>query len=460
MTDADVIIVGAGVTGLMLACELSLAGVRPLVLEREPNHRETPKAYGLNGQILRLLRYRGMLDRFGVEVGPAPGFPFGGLDVDLTPVADSPLSVLRVPQPRLERLLAEYAVELGTEIRRGHEVSGVSQRDTEVTVTAPRPLTARYLVGCDGAHSRVRATAGIPFPGTTYPEVNRLGQFATSDVPDGVTRTDRGVFAVGRLGNGAVLMQTTEYETSETDDGPMTLAELCDSIRRVFGEDLPLDQPIRLSRYRFQARQAEKYRDGRIMLAGDAAHQFPSTGIGLNSGMTDAVNLAWKLAATVHGWAPAGLLDSYHDERHFAGERALLHTQAQVALRRGNDPAAQALRQLFTELLTDEQPVRRIAGLIAATDLRYPLPNPDQHPLTGTFAADLKHLSLRPLLFDPADRFRDITEGWSHRIDIQPGPTAMLVRPDGYIAWAATADQADPTLREALTYWFGRAGAR
>src|SRR6202035_3003250 len=188
-------------------------------------------------------------------------------------------------------------------------------------------------------HSKVRNTAGIPFPGTTYPEVNRLAQVTMPgsvtqldngdlDVPGlgriqpGFTRTDHGVFGLGRLASGALLIQTTEDEPADADtDAPMTLTEFRDSIRRVLGADLPLGAATRLSRYQFQARQAERYRDGRILLAGDAAHQFPATAIGLSVGMLDSVNLAWKLAAVISSWAPAGLLDSYHDERHFAGAR-------------------------------------------------------------------------------------------------------------------------------------------
>ncbi|HEX5114252.1 MAG TPA: FAD-dependent monooxygenase [Pseudonocardiaceae bacterium] len=498
--ETDVIVVGGGPTGLMLAGELCLAGVRPLVLERQPYVSETPRAYGLGGQILRLLHCRGLLERFstvGADVGPAARFPFGGVHVDLAPLTDPPLRALRLPQPRLERLLADHAGGLGTEIRRGHEVVGVRQDDATVTVDVrgpdgPNQLTARYLVGCDGAHSRVRDLAGFAFPGTTYPEVNRLGQVTVPDsvthldngdldvagqgrIAAGFTRTDRGVFSFGSLSTGTLLVQTTEEDVAA--DGPMTLTELRDSIRRVLGTDLPLGEPIRLSRYQFQARQAERYRDRRIMLAGDAAHQFPTTGIGLSAGMLDAVNLAWKLAATVRGRAPAGLLDTYHDERHLAGDRALMHSQAQVALRRGHDPAADALRELFQELLLDEQPVRRIAALIAGADIRYPLPG--DHPLTGTFAPDLTlHTdrgatsvaalmpTARPILLDLADRqdVRATAHDWRHRVDVHTATTedrpadAILIRPDAHIAWAATidepADTAAPALRAALTTWF------
>jgi len=331
---------------------------------------------------VELLRYRGLLDRVeaasGRPVVPAPGAPFGGVHLDFSHLADPPLRVVHLPQPQLERLLGERARELGADVRRGHEVAGVSQDGATVAADVRGPdgpyrVTARYLAGCDGAHSKVRDTAGIGFPGTTYPEVNRLAQVTVPDsvtrldngdldVPGlgriraGFTRTDRGVFGFGPLTHGGLLVQTTEDEPADiSDDAPMTLTEFQDSIRRVLGADLPLADVTRLSRYGFQARQAARYRDGRILLVGDAAHQFPATGIGINFGMLDAVNLAWKLAAVIAGWASAGLLDSYHDERHFAGARALRQTQAQVALRRGQDRAAEALRELFGELLADEQ---------------------------------------------------------------------------------------------------------
>ena len=204
--DADVIIVGAGPAGLMLAGELRLAGVRPLVLERQPRLRETPKANGFNGQIVELLRYRGLLARVeaasGRPVRPAPGAPFGGLHLDFSHLADPPMRAVHLPQPRLERLLGEHARELGADIRRGHEVTGVSQDDAAVTADVRGPdgpyrVTARYLAGCDGARSRVRELAGIPFPGTTYPEVNRLAQVT---VPDSVTRLDNGDLDVPGLG--------------------------------------------------------------------------------------------------------------------------------------------------------------------------------------------------------------------------------------------------------------------
>ena len=504
--DADVIIVGAGPTGLMLAGELGLAGVRVLVLERLAQPSETPKAGGLSGQILELLRYRGELERFeAASTGPrpAPRFPFGGMHVDFTHLADPPMQAVPLPQPRLERLLDERAGELGAEIRRGQEVVGLSQDDATVTANVrgsdgQHRVTARYLVGCDGAHSRVRDLAGIPFPGTTYPEVQRLAAVTVPDsvtvlengdlevagvgrISFGFTRTERGEFAVGSTDPAVLGLFTSEDESADYDDDePMTLTELRDSIRRVLGVDLPLGEPTRLIRFTFQARQVERYRDGRILLAGDAAHLFPAPGVALNAGLIDTVNLAWKLAAAIHGWAPARLLDTYHDERHFAGERTLLHTRAQVALRRGYDPAAEALRELFQELLVDEQPLRRVGALMAGSDIRYPLPGHDHHALIGTFAPDLTlrtdqgttsvaelMRSARPVLLDLADRpdLRAIARDWQHRVDVHTADTdhrpadALLIRPDARIAWAATIDEPTDTaalaLREAFSGWFG-----
>ncbi|MEV4002344.1 FAD-dependent monooxygenase [Actinomadura sp. NPDC049753] len=505
--DADVIIAGAGPTGLMLACELRSAGVRPLILERRPQRRDTPKAGGLGGQILELLRYRGLLERFEeacTDPVPAPRFPFGGVHVDFTRLPDPPMHALPLPQQSLERLLDERAEELGAEVRRGHQVTGVSQDDAAVTMEVRGPdgtyqVSARYLVGCDGGRSRVRDRAGIGFPGTTYPEVNRLAQVTLPDtvtvlgdgdldVPGfgtiraGFTQTERGMFGLGSSPDSRIVsLYTNEDEATEyDDDAPMTVAELQASVRRVLGADLPVGEAHRLSRFTFQARQAERYRHGRILLAGDAAHLFPATGVAINAGMLDAVNLAWKLAAVVHGRAPSGLLDTYHSERHLAGARTLLHTRAQVALRRSHDPAAEALRELFQELLTDEQPLRRMGALLSGADIRYPMPGAAHHPLAGAFAPDLTlHTdqgitsvaelmrSARPVLLDLADRsdLREAARGWEHRVDVRTAKTgerpadALLIRPDAHIAWAAAVDEpagtAAPALRQALSDWFG-----
>jgi 2-polyprenyl-6-methoxyphenol hydroxylase-like FAD-dependent oxidoreductase len=508
VTDADVIVVGAGPTGLMLAVELRLVGVRPIVLERLPRIRDVPKAGGLSGQIIDLLRYRGLLDRFETAGGPRPTtrpiprFPFGGVHVDFTPLDDPPMQAVPLPQPQLERVLDELARELGADVRRGCEVVGLTQDDAMVSVEVrapdgPRAMTARYLVGCDGASGRVRDLAGIPFPGITYPEVQRVGTVTPPDsvtvldngdievagfgrIAFGFTPTERGVFAQGSTTPGMLGLFTSEDEDTEYDDEtPMTVAELRDSVRRVLGVDLDLQEATRLTRFTFHARQVERYRDGRILMAGDAAHLFPAPGVALGAGMLDSVNLGWKLGAAVHGWAPAGLLDTYQDERRLAADRTMLHAQAQVALRRGHDAAADALRDLFLELLVDEQPLRRIGALMAG-DVRYPLPGHEGNAVIGTFAPDLAlrtdggptsvavlMRAARPVFIDLTDRpdLRETARDWQHRIDIHTAETdhrpadALLLRPDAHVAWAATvdepADTAVPALRAALAVWVG-----
>jgi 2-polyprenyl-6-methoxyphenol hydroxylase-like FAD-dependent oxidoreductase len=500
MTQTDVVIVGAGPTGLMLAVELALAGVRPLVFERRQEIGTVAKAGGLSGHVLQFLRHRDLGERVKAEAsGPfgASKLPFGGLHIDFAPLDQSPVQVLPLPQEQLQRLLEDHAKELGAEVRRGCEVVGLAQSNEEATVQfhgpdGPRQLSTRYLVGCDGVRSRVRELAGIPFPGEVYPEVNRLvattmpaavavredGDFdipALGRVRAGFTRTERGEFAISSHKPGELGLYTSEDEGEGgdyDDNTAMTLAEFQESVRRVLGAPIPLGEPRRLTRFAFGARHAQRYRDGRILLAGDAAHQFPAPGVALGVGLLDAVNLGWKLAGVVAGWASDALLDTYHDERRLIGERTMLHTQAQVALRRGHDPAAVALRELFSELVCDEQPLRRLGAMIAGSDIHYGRPDSESHVLNGAFAPSLDGLpelmrAARPVFLDLADRpeLRQIARPWADRVDIhvaeaQDRPAdALLIRPDVHVAWAAAVDESAESaafsLREALTRWFG-----
>ena len=491
-SDTDVIVVGAGPTGLTLATELRLHGARALVLDRLLHPREEGKAGGFGGRICTLLRFRGEWERCTAASGqpqPAPRFPFGGLHVDLTQLADPPMEALVLPQPRMEAGFVERAGGLGADVRRGHEVIGLEQDDDGVAVDVRGPdgeyrLTARYVVGCDGVRSPVRRMAGIAFPGVTYPEVNRLGSFAMPDsitrrddggfdvpglgvLPFGYTQTERGVFAISSYGpdTGAFGVYTAEDEDRTFDDDePLTVDEFAASIRRVLGGDVPLGEPRRLTRFTYHARHVETYRAGTVFVAGDAAHQFPSGGVAVTAGMLDVVNLAWKLAGAIAGWAPDGLLDTYHAERHYAGARTLLHTQAQLALRRGLDEPANALRAVFAELLADESAARRVGAMIAGADISYPMP--DAHPLAGVFAPELEVdgrrvcdvvQTARPLLLDFAGGL-DVA-GWDDRVDVRVEPAvrrpadALLIRPDGHVAWAG--DGAADGLPEALAHWFG-----
>jgi 2-polyprenyl-6-methoxyphenol hydroxylase-like FAD-dependent oxidoreductase len=500
--DVDVVVVGAGPTGLMLAGELAGSGTRTLLLERRPEPSKAAKAGGLAGQILQLLLHRGELDRFRAEaVGPepAPRFPFGGLQLDFTRLENPPMRGMLLPQPRLEAVLADRATERGAEVRRGHEVVGLRQDEDAVTVEVVGPdgvyeVIARFLVACDGGRSRVRDLVGIPFAGMSLPEVERLASVTVpasvtvrddggldvpgvGTIPFGYTATERGVFACSGA-NGTMGVYTAEVEATEYDDEPMTLAELGASVSRVLGIDLPLGQPLRMTRFGYSAKQAATYRDGRVFLAGDAAHLFPSGGVALNAGMLDAANLAWKLAAAVQGWAPPDLLDTYSKERRAAAERTLLHTRAQVALRRGYGPGGDALRTLFLELTADEPPLRRLGALMAGTDVGSS--TSDAHPLVGTYVTaqtlnaapeDPRFAGIlagsRPALLDLAERadLRELLAPWDDRIDVIVKPMderpadALLVLPDGRIAWAAPVGELrDPsavTLRAAATNWFG-----
>jgi 2-polyprenyl-6-methoxyphenol hydroxylase-like FAD-dependent oxidoreductase len=405
-----------------------------------------------------------------------------------------------LPQPRLEGVLAERATERGADVRRGHEVVGLCQDDDAVTVEVrgpdgPYEVASQFLVGCDGGRGRVRDLAGVPFPGTSLPEIERLASVTVPDsvtvlddggldvpgvgaIPFGYTATERGVFACSGMG-GTMGVYTAEIEaTAYDDDVPMTVAELSASVRRVLGIDLPLGEPLRMTRFGYSAKQADTYRAGRVFLAGDAAHLFPAGGVAVNAGMLDAANLAWKLAGSVQGWAPPGLLDTYTEERRAAAERTLLHTRAQVALRRAYGPGGDALRALFLELTADEQPLRRLGALMAGTDIGSPMS--DAHPLVGTLATDrtlhvdhedprfagmlrkgrpvLLDLADRTDLLEPAGRWRGRVDVVSATIDERPAD-ALLLLPDARIAWAAAVDEpgetALPALGEALTTWVG-----
>lgn len=504
--EVDVVVVGAGPTGLMLAGELGEAGVRTLLLERRPEPSEVAKAGGLAGQILQLLHYRGELDRFRqasvdpAQSEPAPRFPFGGMHLDFTQLDDPPMRAMLLPQSRLEGVLAERAIERGADVCRGHEVVGLRQDGDAVTVEVRGPdgryeATARFLVGCDGGRSRIRELAAIPFPGTSLPEIERLASVTVPDsvtvledggldipgvgkIPFGYTATERGVFACSGMG-GTMGVYTAEIEATEYDDeAPMTIAELSASVTRVLGVDLPLGQPLRMTRFGYSARQADTYRNDGVFLAGDAAHLFPAGGVAVNAGMLDAANLGWKLAGSVQGWAPRGLLDTYTEERRAAAERTLLHTRAQVMLRRGYGPGGDALRALFLELTADEQPLRRLGALMAGTDIRSP--QSDAHSLVGTYATDralhaehqdprfagLLHKG-RPVLLDLAGHanLRGCAGRWADRVDVVSATTddrpadALLILPDARIAWVAAVDEpgetAVPALGQAMAEWFG-----
>jgi 2-polyprenyl-6-methoxyphenol hydroxylase-like FAD-dependent oxidoreductase len=513
----DVVIAGAGPNGLMLACELGLAGVRPIVLDPLPGPNPQPRANGVTGQGVRLLDHRGF---YSVLAGtaespqPSPWAMFAAFALDLSGVEDPQAFMVPVQQPRLVRVLAERAGEYGVDIRWGHRLTGFDQDADGVTVQVDGPdgayqLPAQYFVGADGGTSQTRKRAGIEFPGmTSHDAVARMafGVLPPDDwvdpdsgaleipgwgrvPPTPFYRAERGVFACRRLGDRAVVF-TMELDRSarqepvdgHDDEAPVSLAEIEASVERVLGVNVPLrsaspDTPLDLRRfYGINSRIASQYQAGRVFLVGDAAHvHSPIGGPGLNLGLQDAVNLGWKLAAVVGGGAEPALLDTYQAERRPAAERVIMHSRAQLALVR---PGAEvtALRELFAELLGDPETVGRLSNLVSGADNRYQV-GPDAHPLVGRWVPDFAVVSGgatqrvaevarsgRPLLID-------LTEGAvvaaaepdiADRITVVAGrptgdvaATALLVRPDGYVAWASSAPEPEvDELRRVLRPWF------
>ncbi|MEV4559298.1 FAD-dependent monooxygenase [Kitasatospora sp. NPDC049285] len=482
----DVAIAGAGPNGLMLACELALAGVRPLVLERLAEPSEEQRANGLVGQVVRMLDRRGLYERLtapGAIPEPTPGFVFGAFPLDLSDLPENPLYVLPVPQRRIEQMLAERAAELGVEVRRGHEVVGLTQGPTSVTIElrGREPVEAAYLVGADGGRSAVRRLAGIDFPGvTTDDSVSRTGHVGVTPEqvgPDGGLivpgfgvvppfrhlRTERGLVAWAPFPGRTPLLSTVEWD--QPAEGEASLDELRASVGRVLGADVPLGVPTgegpHLMRRLFggNTRIAARYRAGRVFLLGDAAHVHSAIGgPGLNLGLQDAVNLGWKLAAAVHGHAPEGLLDSYEAERSPVARRVAMHTQAQTLLvRPGGDVTA--LRELLGELIAQPTTRQHLADLLAGADVHYPMGRATG-PLVGRWAPDLPGLreltrTARPLLLDPTGTLD--AGRWATHVDTVTVPqldTAMLLRPDCYVAWQGDTAEG---LHEALGTWLAAA---
>lgn len=497
-TDADVIVAGAGPTGLMLACELRLAGADVVVVERLAERTGESRAGGIHSRTLEVLDQRGILDRFLAEGEPQPVGHFSGLYLEFDESESRHPYPLMILQSAVERLLEERAVELGVRIRRSAAVSGIRQDAETVTVELETGgeggarLSARYLVGCDGGRSTVRKLAGIGFPGTEATMTALIGDVELPDLPEDyvwVRRTPGGDYSAIAFEPGWYRVITSEYDRVADRDEPATFEQLRESLIRVAGTDFGMRAPRWVSRFNDAARQAAEYRRGRVLLAGDAAHiHFPAGGQGLNMGVQDAVNLGWKLASVVLGRAPEELLDTYHAERHPVGERVLHNTRAQAALARPG-AATDALREVFGSLMVFDDVNRVLRHMLTALDVRYPVGG--DHPMEGrrVFDADLKtdagvtgvypllHAA-RPVLLDlrGGGEVAAAAAGWADRVDLVearsedeswpvppvgevPAPAALLVRPDGHVAWAADAVGAAEAaaLRTALTTWFGPA---
>jgi 2-polyprenyl-6-methoxyphenol hydroxylase-like FAD-dependent oxidoreductase len=476
MDDVDVVIVGAGPTGLALAGELRLAGVDCLVLERRSEEPNITRAFAVHARTLELLDARGLADevlRRGIPVRSVAPVPGTALDLGVVP-SRYPL-VLMVPQSGTEQVLERRAIELGADLARGVEVVGLTQDAEGVRLDVvgpggPDTVRARYVVGTDGAHSAVRRLAGIDFVGTQYATHILLADVRLARPPGDTlfgAFTREGLVLFVPFGDG--WFRAIAWDRTREDvplDQPVTLEELRSAFQRIAGDDFGMGEPRWRTRFLSERRQARTYRVGRVFLAGDAAHvHSPVGGQGMNTGIQDAMNLGWKLAATLQGWAPRGLLDTYQEERHPIGALVLRMTDGLYRLVISRTRFGAAWRRAAIRTLLNLPPARRrIAGLLTGIGLHYGHPH-GAHPWVGRRMPDVLgtdgrrvYEALREgrfVLVDATGAAHDSEHVVAVPVPTRPGgPASVLVRPDGYVAWAT--DHADPgALEAAVRQWCG-----
>ncbi len=478
-----VLIAGGGPTGMMLAAELALAHVDVAVVERRPDHvLAGSRAGGFHSRTIEVLDQRGVADRFLAEGQTVQAAMLGTTVLDMSDFPTRHPYTLGIWQNRIERIMAAWIAELPVQIYHGCEVTGFAQDGTgvDVELSDRESLRAEYLVGCDGGRSVIRKAAGIEFPGWDPTRSNLIAEVeVTEEPPRGVRNDATGVHGLHRLEDG----RTVRVVVTEQQIGPSTeptLSDLSAALISVFGTDFGVHSPVWISRFTDMTRQAASYRVGRVLLAGDSAHvHYPAGGQGLSLGVQDAVNLGWKLAQVVSGISPDSLLDTYQHERHPVAARALQHTMAQTALQRQDD-RIKALVGVISELARMEEPRKWLAGVISGLDIHYDLG--EGHPLLGRRMPDLDLVTAagpirmftvlhhaRPVLLNLGEAGGyDITP-WADRVQMidadyaglwelpvlgaVTAPTAVLIRPDGYVAWVG--EGTDSGLRDALTTWFG-----
>ena len=493
-TEHAVVIAGGGPTGMMLAAELALAGADVALLERRSDHvLAGSRAGGIHSRTIEVLDQRGIADQFLAQGQVVQTATFGTTRLDMSDFPTRHPYSLGIWQNQVERIMAEWIAELPMHIRYGCEVTGLAQDDAgvDVRLSDGESLRSRYLGGCDGGRSLVRKATGIEFPGWGATRSNLIAEVGMTEEPElGIRHDEKGTHALGKADyairdgevvyadEGPIRVMVTEEHVGHTTEP--TLRDLKDALISVYGTDYGMHKPTWISRFTDMTRQAATYRAGRVLLAGDAAHvHYPVGGQGLSLGVQDAVNLGWKLAQAVAGTSPDSLLDTYHAERHPVAARVLKYTMAQTTLQRRDD-RMQALVDQVSELASMDEPRKRLAGLHSGLDIHYDLG--DGHPLLGRRMPDLDLITAKgplrvfellhdakPLLLNlgqPGDL--DITP-WADRVQrvdasYQGGwelpvlgavsiPTAVLSRPDGYVAWVG--DRTDEGLTDALATWFG-----